>query len=68
MPLMAKKKTESDRHKPRELVGIPKTVAVALRAWGETDCLTLTDVVKMACIEFAKSKGIWPPKDAPGTK
>lgn len=63
MPLMAKKKTELDRHKPRELVGIPKALAEALRRWGEPDCLKLTDVVKMACVEFAKSRGIWPPKE-----
>lgn len=68
MPLMAKKKADADRHKPRELVGIPKPLAATLRTWGEADYLTLTDVVKMACIEFAKARGIWPPKDAPGTK
>jgi hypothetical protein len=63
MPIMAKKKSDNDRHKPREMVGIPKTLAAALRKWGEADCFNLTDVVKMACIEFAKSRGFWPPPD-----
>lgn len=68
MKLMAKSKKppeDNDRHKPRDLVGIPKQLGAVLRAYGESECMNLTDVVRMACVEFAKSRGIWPPKDKP---
>lgn len=69
MPFMAKKKTpDADRHKPRRQVGLPEPLAAVLDEYAGKDLKSLTDLVKEVCLDFARSKGIWPPKDSPGTK
>lgn len=69
MKIMAKSKgkppEDNDRHKPRDLVGIPKALGKVLRDYGESEFMTLTDVVRLACVEFAKSRGLWPLKEKP---
>lgn len=62
MPLMGKKKSSAaDRHKPRRQVGIPEALAVVLDEQASKDLKSLTDLVKEICLEYARTKGWWPP-------
>ncbi len=59
---MGKNKDRSaDRHKPRRMVGIPHRVAIALEAIGKNREATLSEMVKVACIAYLESQGVWPP-------
>lgn len=63
MSLMGKKKVSTDRHKPRKLVGISARICHVLEELGKDREATLTEMVKVACIEYLSRLGVWPPKD-----
>lgn len=63
LTVMGKKKpTTSDRHKPRRLVGISERICLALEQMGEDREATLTEMVKVACIDYLTRHDRWPPK------
>lgn len=71
MPLMARPKqkpSSATGQKARRQVGIPEPLAAVMDAYAQTELKSLTDLVREWCIECAKARGIWPPKDAPGGK
>ncbi len=69
MPLMARDKRKptgtSGGHKARRQVGIPEPLAVVMDEYARSELKSLTDLVREWCVEVAKSRGIWPPKDKP---
>lgn len=69
MPLMARPKNKPSAaagQKARRQVGIPEPLAAVMDAHARAELKSLTDLVREWCIECAKARGIWPPKDAPG--
>lgn len=59
-----KKSLRADRHKPRRLVGIFERIALALEQIGANREATLTEMVRVACIEYLERRKAWPPKSA----
>jgi hypothetical protein len=53
----------SGKHKlPRRMVGIPEPIAAALERIGDRRMTNVTEMVKLACIEYLTREGEWPPK------
>lgn len=63
LPRMGKKKRkpESDRHKPRRLVGIPESICLILEELGKAREANLTEMVRVGLIDYLERKGKWPP-------
>jgi hypothetical protein len=52
----------SGKHKlPRRMVGLPEPIAAALEQIGERRMTNVTEMVKLACIEYLTREGAWPP-------
>ena len=50
------------KHKsPRRMVGIPEPIAAALERIGDRRMTNVTEMVKLACVEFLTRAGEWPP-------
>lgn len=58
---MSKKPPKSDRHKPRRMVGVPDRICQVLELLGREEEAPLSEMVKRACIEYARTRGKWPP-------
>lgn len=64
---VAKEKKNTDRHKPRRIVGIPDQLAKALESLAEEQFNTLTEQVKIAVREHLEKHGRLPkPGKKPG--
>lgn len=55
------KKPSGGKHKPRRMVGLPEKVAAPLEALASETATTLTEYVKLVCVEHLKAKGRWNP-------
>jgi hypothetical protein len=64
LPSMGKRKQQPDKspQKPRKLVGIPPRIAAAMEEVAESRETTLTEMVKVACIDFLVKHDRWPPR------
>lgn len=47
---------------PRRMVGIPEPIAAALERIGDRRMTNVTEMVKLACIEYLTRENEWPPK------
>jgi hypothetical protein len=57
-----KKQPPGDRHKPRRLVGVSERICLALEELGAIREAKLTEMVRIACIEYLEKHNSWPPK------
>lgn len=59
---MSKKKPKGGKHKPRRMVGLPRRIAEPLEEVADARETNVTELVKLACIEFLERLNRWPPK------
>lgn len=59
---MPKKKPAADRHKPRRMVGVPERICAAFESLTEQRQASLSELVKIACLDWLERQGAWPPK------
>lgn len=57
------RQAESDRHKPRRLVGISERICAALEAMGKERESNVTEMVKVGLIYFLEKHDRWPPRE-----
>lgn len=61
---MAKKKTESDRHKPSRMIRVRERIARQAEALANAREMTLTEAVNQLIIRGLEQEGLWPPPKA----